>query len=1002
MQPDHFGLTSKKPLIAFATAVAILISISAIGLHTIFDAGKTATLVARTNGVIETTIEVSQLVSEVEAAKRGFILTGHNSHLDRFSPAYRTLPETLDRLAILLGSDETQLQRVADIRPLLEERLAMAKSVIEKRKQNDLTAAMETMESDKSRELSRKIFDLLGEIQREERRTLHARTQNDQRAQLIAQWTVSLGGFFAIVLVLLAAIYAASQAAERRKTLEEHIRFFSVSRDLLAIASPDGLLQKISPSLMKALGYEEAELLEMSLIDIIHLEDRAQAEYLVRSLETSKSQAFECRIVSRDGETLWCSWSLAFAFDRIYAAAHDITEFKRTQTELISARESALEASQTKSAFLANMSHEIRTPMNGVIGMTDLLLTTPLSAQQTRFAETIRSSADSLLSILNDILDFSKLEAGKLLIEHEDFDFRTAIENPVELLAQMGHAKGLEVICNIQHTIPPHLRGDSGRLRQVLTNLVGNAIKFTEKGEVHIRVRQLEPIANKIRLRFEIRDTGIGVSQDDQKKLFKSFMQADSSTSRKFGGTGLGLSISHQLVHLMHGRMGVESEPDKGTLFWFELPFQVSSGVQAIGEMQLPNHLGILIVDDNPASQDALIEQALACGVRHRAVASQREAEALLIQDPNFSLALVDHGLLESDGPSLNEISITHPAAAKLPLILLTSQEQIEESQWRNAGFSGCLHKPLRLSHLQHLLLGQPKALPNSRLAAAKSPNTKSDLASLQDSLMEHGSLRVLIAEDNKVNQYIALMQLKRFGISADTATNGAEVLQLMESSFYDIVLMDCQMPEMDGYQATRELRKRQLGGSNRTVVIAMTANALEGDRESCLRAGMDDYLAKPFKEEDLCQKLDEWIRMLPASARPRVDQRTIEDLIGLNMNCDSHDFIPTLLDLFNVSLGEASQQLVETVKVRDLASLRRLIYMVRTSCTALGAGRLLQLCHELQAISIHGDWKAIENSVDALLKEFGVTQTALINKLSTQMAPRSTDAIVSIMRGAS
>ncbi len=628
--------------------------------------------------------------------------------------------------------------------------------------------------------------------------------------------------------------------------------------DVWTLWHPDYWLSGEMKGFTAVVSIVTAAVLASAIPSVLTMRTRAELEKINLELATARDSAIGS--AAKLETALADAQALAGARDAAVASAE----------VLAAARDAALEADRIKSEFLANMSHEIRTPLNGIIGMCELLRAGKLTRDQAECADLIGNSADSLLAIINDILDFSKMSAGKLVFEELDFEVIPTVEAVVNLLGERAAQKGIELILAIDPAIPHCLRGDPNRLRQVLTNLLGNAIKFTDHGEVVVAVNPVSASSSQVILQFEITDTGIGISAEAQRALFQPFHQADGSTTRKYGGTGLGLAISAQLVEKMGGKIEVASDPGKGSQFYFNASFRPSdSRLGSFAKEKMLSGLRVLVVDDNDTNRHIVERQIANWGISSASASGGSEALAALHEHAHgspFDVAILDLAMPGMDGLMLAQLIKTDPAIAKTRLLMMSSIGNRGEAGASAAPIEAWLTKPVKQSQLYDSLA----TLITTDLAVAESPDQRQPPS---DPLYAaRRKFRILIAEDNLINQTVASHQLRKLGYPATVVASGVEALAALADGAFPLVLMDCMMPEMDGFTAAAELRRRESVTGRHTIVVAMTAHAMEGDREKCLATGMDDYLGKPVQLEELAAILDHWL--LGAERRRTSDEK--------------------------------------------------------------------------------------------------------------------------------
>jgi PAS domain S-box-containing protein len=761
----------------------------------------------------------------------------------------------------------------------------------------------------------------------------------------------------------------------------------------LASAAPVGIFQAdraglcvyVNERWCEIAGMAAAEAQGEGWLRAVHPADRAPlCQAWQQAVAAQADFRLRYRFLRPDGGESWVLGNavpgrdLSGGFDGHIGTVTDVTESHHQSLALERAKSEAEAAARAKSLFLANMSHEIRTPLNAVIGMTTLLLDTPMSEDQRDFARTVRASSETLLEIINDILDYSKADVGKLEIEQRPFDLRRVVEDSLDQVAPRALEKGLNLACLIEEGTPEALVGDATRLRQILANLLSNAVKFTHQGEVFVTAdAQLEPDGG-CRLRFAVKDTGIGIAAEQLPRLFQSFMQVDASTTRKYGGTGLGLAISKRLAELMGGGVSVQSELGQGSVFGVHVLVQVAAHAQAPEFLRrdVPALRGkrVLIVDDNQTNRRILTKLTMLWGMHPATLPSGIEAIDRLRHGETFDVALFDMSMPELDGIALAaEIRRTHPAE-RLPIVMLTSLGQRPGlAQEQPVGLAACLSKPIKAGMLYDTLVTVVEGARSGQ--AAPAPERAAPGPAPQ-------ALRLLVAEDNAVNQRVMLRLVQHLGHSAEVAGNGREAVQLAARRRYDVVLMDIQMPELDGVEAARRI-VRQRGPRRQPRIIAMTANAMPGDREAYLAAGMDGYLAKPIELQDLADVLMQATALLEPDAAAAGGEGQVLDLARLDhLRRLQDDTQPTLVrDLMDLvaleSVGHV-ERVADACRRVEPAALRDAAHRFLSSAQNIGAVQLSALCVQIEVAARGGTLTDVPALVAALQHERERVQTAL------------------------
>jgi two-component system, sensor histidine kinase and response regulator len=875
----------------------MLIALSVVSYRSAVASTAGAAWLRHTHQVIERLAGLLSDTQDIEAGNRGFALVGDERFLEPYEDGRGRVPADLAAIATLTVDNPGQRGRIARLTDLIGQETQFGDQVVRLRREVGAQAASERVASGDGLRLTADIRNLIREMREDEERLLVIR-QAIVDLDFSRITRVLALGVFGSILVLGLAGWMVSRDTRARRESEQALRgseeclrherdraqrYLDTAEVMLLALDRDRRIVLVNRYACATLGWTPDELVGHDWIETclpVRLRDAAKTRF--DSLLAGELVLAEVAVLTRSGGERLIAWRSTILRDdaghviSTFSSGTDITERKEAETELRAAKDTAEAANRAKSEFLANMSHEIRTPMNGVIGMTDLVLDTELTSEQRENLGIVKSSADALLTVINDILDFSRMEAGKFDLDPIDFNPRDAIGDTATAVSLRAHQKGLEVIVDVDAAVPHTLRGDVGRLRQILVNLLGNAIKFTPRGEVVLRVTREASAPPDVVLQFSVSDTGVGIPLDRQKSVFEAFTQADGSVTRTYGGTGLGLTISSQLVQLMGGRLSVESEPGRGSTFHFTAHFTVA---QVAAAMAVPDavdlrDLPVLVVDDNATNRRLLEEMLIGWHLVPTLAASAPDALAALrgahASGTPFDLVLTDVQMPDTDGFALAAAIKNDPTLAGATVVMLTSAGQAgDAARCRELGVAGYLAKPIKRSELlSAILLG---------LSVRSAQGHRLTLIT-RNSVREARHIgRILLVEDNMINQLVASRLLERRGYTVVVANNGREALAILEDEAiagFGCLLMDVQMPEMGGFECTAIIRDREQGTQCHLPIIAMTAHAMKGDAARCVAEGMDGYLSKPIEPDELFDVVERQLRIAIVAEGPSAGRR--------------------------------------------------------------------------------------------------------------------------------
>jgi PAS domain S-box-containing protein len=983
----------KHILAGFAVALVVIFATFVISYRNTESLIETSQLVAQRENLLIELERTLSAVKDIQSGQRGYALSGNPDMLEAYRIGREEMPGLLRRLERFTAGNPEEQQQVAILQGAIAQRIRTAEEIVAVVQAGDEQAAEEMIESGEGNRQTERIRGIVLSMAAQQRQQLDTMlVEARDRTQAARIITVFLNFLIMTLFVLTAAVFTRhiqTRNRAERELMESESRYrdlFENASDLIQSVSPDGRFRYVNPAWRKALGYSEDEIGRMKFLDVVHPAYHERCGELFRKLLAGGEVGrVEVLFVMKGGSLLPLEGSVTCRFENGKAVAtrgifRDIREQKRIEQEMRQAKEAAEAANRAKGDFLANMSHEIRTPLNGIIGMTELTLGTPITPEQREYLSMIRTSADALLSVVNDVLDFSKIEAGRLDIESIEFRLSECVGDLMKGLAFRADEKKLELAYEIPPEVPELLVGDPTRLSQIIVNLVGNAIKFTDHGEVVLRVELEARKESEARLHFSVSDTGIGIPRERQQAIFESFSQADASTTRRYGGTGLGLAIASRLVELMRGTIWVESELSRGSTFHFTATVGVSRSLLPERRGERDRSLAgvrALIVDDN-ATNRRFLEELFAHWEMSPATAASG-SEALAEMDrasqagTGFDLLVTDFLMPDMDGFALLESVRANPAFSRLPVVLLSSSGAQQVARSRELGVSAHLIKPAKQSELREAVT---TALGKSR-AAEPVPSVLDETAAAK-----HAPLSILLTEDNPVNQRLATRVLELNGHSVTVAATGRQALSALASGTFDLILMDVQMPEMDGLDATAAIREQERQSGGHIPIIAMTAHAMAEDRDRCLEAGMDGYVSKPLHLENLWKAINECV---PKASRPSIPKAVKPDGNGsfdrnvlLSQVGGDHALMREIAKLFLEESPRQMEAIRRAIEQRDGKGLELSAHTFKGSAGHLAARRVSELAGRLEAMGREGKMDSAAESYETLEREWGLLTAAL------------------------